>query len=66
MLALRSSLEGANDEDQELFAKGEDFMVMVLNGHFEIDAGKLGNWLATYNGYMESTLVYFCHMSLCV
>ena len=45
MLALRSGLEGADDEDHELFAKGEDFVVVVLNGHFEIKAGKLGYWL---------------------
>ena len=47
MLALGSGLEGADDEDHELFAKGEDFVVVVLNGHFEIKAGKLGYWLVS-------------------
>ena len=42
MLALGSGLEGADDEDHELFAKGEDFMVVVLEGHLEIEASKLG------------------------
>ena len=42
MLAFRSGLEGADDEYHELFAKGEDFVVVILEGHFEIKAGKLG------------------------
>ena len=42
VLALGSGLEGADDEDHELFAKGEDFVVVVLYGHFEIKAGELG------------------------
>ena len=44
MLALGSGLEGADDEDHELFAKGEDFVVVVLDSHFEIKARKLGYW----------------------
>ena len=66
VLAFRSGLEGADDEDHELFAKGEDFVVVVLNGHFEIKARKLGYLFVSFNGYKESTLAYFCKMSLCI
>ena len=66
MLALGSGLEGADDEDHELFAKGEDFVVVVLDSHFEIKARKLGYWLVNSKGCTESTLAYFCKMSLCI
>ena len=52
VLAFRSGLEGADDEDHELFAKGEDFVVVVLKGHFEIEARKLGYWLVVFKVYM--------------
>ena len=52
VLAFRSGLEGPDDEDHELFAKGEDFVVVVLKGHFKIEARKLGYWLVVFKVYM--------------
>ena len=59
MLALRLDLEGADDEDHELFAKGEDFVVVVLDGHFEIKASELKYSLVSFKEYTESTFAYF-------
>lgn len=42
VLAVRARLQGAEDVDEEFFAEGEDFVVMVPDGHFEVEAGEFG------------------------
>ena len=41
LLGVRLCLEAADDVDHEAFAKGEDFVVVMSDGHFKVETGEL-------------------------
>lgn len=41
LLGVVLCLQTADDVDHEAFAKGEDFVVVVPNGHFEVKTSEL-------------------------
>ena len=45
LLGVLLRLQAADDVDHEAFAKGEDFVVVMSDGHFEIETGELRRWL---------------------
>ena len=45
LLGVGFCLETADDVDHELFAELEDLVVVVSDGHFEVETGELRRWL---------------------
>lgn len=41
LLGVLLRLETADDVDHEVFAKGEDFVVVVSDGHFKVETSEL-------------------------
>jgi len=58
-----AGLEMPDYEEDEVFAEGEDCVVVVCYGHFEVEACELGGLVLGGDGMFGGGTVYFCEMA---